>query len=143
MYRKILMCYHATHHSTVALGQAADVALACNAELHLLGIVRTDGGLALAQSAGSADVLGMEHERIRKALDIAAGKLFAEKINVLTAIREGEAVTEILSYAHRIKADLVVVGHSEKGAVARWFQGSTSSRLLNNLPCSLLIATQS
>lgn len=137
------MCYHATHHSTVALGQAADVALACNAELHLLGIVVTNGGMALAQSAGPTDVLGIEHDRIRKALDIAAGELFAQKVNVLTAIREGEPVTEILGYAHQIKADLVVLGHSEKGAVARWFQGSTSSRLLNNLPCSLLIATQS
>ena len=143
MYQKILMCYHATQHSAVALRQATDIARAFNAELHLLGIVVTSGGLAIAQSAGPTDVLGIEHERIRAALDQAASELAGQNVNVLTAIREGNAVTEILGYAHQIKADLVVLGHRERGAVARWFQGSTSSRLLDNLPCSLLIATQS
>ena len=122
--------------------QAAGLALACNAELHLLGIVVTTGAMAIAQSAGPTDVIGMEHQRLRKALDTAASELAQSNINTLTAIREGDAVTQILTYVHQIKADLVVMGHSEKGVLARWLQGSTSSRLLENLPCSLLIATE-
>ena len=34
-----------------------------------------------------------------------------------------------------------VVGHTGKGVLARLFQGSVGAELLNNLQCSLLVAT--
>jgi hypothetical protein len=34
-----------------------------------------------------------------------------------------------------------VLGHSEKGMIIHWFEGSVGTELLTNLPCSLLSAT--
>jgi nucleotide-binding universal stress UspA family protein len=59
----------------------------------------------------------------------------------VTAIRDGEAASEIIAYVHAVKADCVVVGHNHKGVLARWFEGSVGTRLLDALPCSLLVAS--
>ncbi len=55
-------------------------------------------------------------------------------------MREGEPVAEIVAYVREIKADLAIIGHRDRSAFARWFAGSTSERLLRELPCNLLIA---
>jgi len=140
LYQRILLCYHGTSHSAVALRQGTDIARFCEAELHVLGIVATTGGLAIAQAAGPSDLLGQERTRVQRALADADRDLTAKDINVITALREGDPATEILAYAHAIRAQLTVLGHSDKGALTRWFQGSTAGKLLHYLPCSLLIA---
>jgi nucleotide-binding universal stress UspA family protein len=38
-------------------------------------------------------------------------------------------------------ADLAMLGHTEKGVIARWFQDSLGAQLLDHLPCSLLIVS--
>jgi nucleotide-binding universal stress UspA family protein len=40
-----------------------------------------------------------------------------------------------------VDADLVIVGHSDKGILARWFEGSVGAGLVRDLPCNLLIAS--
>lgn len=142
MYRKILLAYNGSAHSAAALRQAADLARAFEAELHVLGIVVTTGGLAMAQAAGPTDVIEMERARIRQALEAAAHDLKDQGVNVSACIRQGDPSNEIVGYALKIKADLVVLGHTDKGMLTRWFQGSIGSKLLSHLPCSLLIATE-
>ncbi|HSC46457.1 MAG TPA: universal stress protein, partial [Gammaproteobacteria bacterium] len=51
----------------------------------------------------------------------------------------GDPVAEIVKLAERVKADLVVVGHRERGPVARWWNTPTSMSLLDKLDCSVLI----
>jgi nucleotide-binding universal stress UspA family protein len=58
---------------------------------------------------------------------------------VASVVRSGDPAVEIAAYAHEIGASLVVLGHTGKGALARWFQGSVGAKLLDHLPCSLLI----
>jgi nucleotide-binding universal stress UspA family protein len=141
MFGKILLAYDGSASGVAALRQSADLAHLCKAELHLLGIVLTTGFMALAEGSGSIDVWGRERESLQQALDAAVRYIGAQGVNVISSIREGDPQAEIIHYAHQIKADLVVLGHSGKGVIARWFEGSVGSKLLNNLPCSLLIAT--
>ena len=52
----------------------------------------------------------------------------------------GDSVHEICSFARKISADLIVVGHKhEKNWVARWWGGSGSSALVEHAPCSVLM----
>lgn len=140
MYHRIVVAYDGSTQSAAALEQATGLARVCNAELHLLGVVVTSGGFLIAQAAGPNDVWGMERKYIEEALDAAARELDGQGVNVVTGIREGDPAIEIVAYVHQINADLAVLGHTDKGLLARWFQGSTGARLLSNLPCSLLIA---
>ena len=140
MYQKILLAYNGPAYCTAALRQASDLARLCKAELHLLDVVGTTGWFLIAQSESSLDLLGMERKNVQEALESAADELAAQGVNVITSTREGDPVIEIVAYAHEIQADLAVLGHSDKGILARWFEGSTGAKLLSDLPCSLLIA---
>jgi nucleotide-binding universal stress UspA family protein len=140
MYRKILLAYDGSTHGIAALRQAADLALVCKAELHVLDIVVTPGGLLIAQPESSIDLWGMERRYVRETVEIAAHDLAGQGVNVVASCREGDPAIEIVRYAHEIQADLAVLGHSDKGVIARWFQGSTGADLFTDMPCSLLIA---
>jgi nucleotide-binding universal stress UspA family protein len=153
MYQKILLAYDSTVSSAAALRQSVDLARHCKAELHLLGVVvitPDDTAAAGASLVGGAmagaypvmnDIWRQDQAYLQHALDTAAHDLGGQGLSVSTSIRFGSPGIEIATCAHEIKADLVVVGHTGKGVLARLFQGSVGAELLNNLPCSLLVAT--
>jgi nucleotide-binding universal stress UspA family protein len=140
MYQKILVAYDGSSFSDVALRQAAELARLCKAELHMLGIVVTTGYMALAEGTAGIDIWGMERKQIEEALDAAARDLAGQGVNAVTSVREGDPASEIIAAAHAARADLVVLGHTDKGMFARWLEGSVGTGLLRDLPCSLLIA---
>ncbi len=141
MYQKILVAYNASAHSAIALEEAADIARASGGELHVLGIVVNTGALAIADTAAaSGSVLTIEHERIKEALDLVCSQLKDQGLNATGSVREGDAAQQIVATAYQIGADLAVIGHSNKGLLTRWFQGSVGARLMTELPCSLLVA---
>lgn len=140
MYRRILLAYNGTTYATAALGQGAELARLCGAELHLLGIIPAMSGFALAQAVGSHDVMGAEQQQLRTALEDAARQIVGSCSALHSVMRTGEPAAEIIAYAREIKADLTVIGHRDRSYFARWFTGSTSERLLRELPCNLLIA---
>lgn len=141
MFQKILLAYNGSVHSAAALQQAADLARLSSAELHILGIVVTSGAIAFAQAEGTIDIVEVERSRIKQAIETAATELSGQGINVAYSIRKGDPAEEIVNHAYKIKADLAVLGHTDKGVIARWFQGSIGAQLLSHLPCSLLIVT--
>lgn len=144
MFKKILLAYDGSEHTAAALRQSADLARLCSAELHLLGIVATTGNAVVAEAYGAAysgsDFFGQERKTIEEALEHATNEL-GEHISVHARIREGSPPEEIAAYAHEIGADLAIIGHSGKGFLARWFEGSTGAKLIRDLPCNLLVAT--
>ena len=142
VYQKILLAYDGTTSSSAALRQSVDLARHCKAELHLLGVVAATTATAVAEGfGGGTDIWGQDHDYLQQALDTAAHDLGGQGLSVSTSIRFGSPGIEIATCAHEIKADLVVVGHTGKGVLARLFQASVGAELLNNLPCSLLVAT--
>jgi nucleotide-binding universal stress UspA family protein len=52
----------------------------------------------------------------------------------------GDAVDEIVGYARKSNADLIVVGHKHlEGWARRWWRGSISKSLIEHAPCSVLV----
>jgi nucleotide-binding universal stress UspA family protein len=141
MYQKILAAYDGSTFSSVALRQAAGLALLCKGELHLVGIVATAGLAGMGEGIGGIDIWGMERVALEKAMEIAAQDLSRQGLKVNQSIREGIPAKEIAACAIELGADLVVVGHSDKGVLARWFEGSVGAGLLRDLPSNLLVAT--
>lgn len=141
MYRKILLAYDGATFSAAVLRQGSELARLCKAELHLLSIVITTGSMAIAEAVGPSDVWGLEQQDLQRVVETAAQDLHSQGLTVVTCIRSGDPAVEIAAYAHEIDADLVVLGHTSKGMLTRWFQGSVGARLLDHLPCSLLVVT--
>jgi len=141
MYKKILVAYDGSSFSDVALKQGSELARLCNADLHLVGIVATTAYMALAEGTASLDIWGIERKKLEAALDGAVREISDQGLKPSASIREGNPADEIAVSAVELKADLVVVGHSDKGAFARWFEGSVGAGLIRDLPCNLLVAT--
>ncbi len=140
MYDRILVAYNASNNSTVALREAVNIARVNNAELNVLAIVPNSGTFTTVELTGPMDVQGAVHNRVEEAVEAVSRELREDGINVKTNIRQGDPADQIIAAAYRMKADLVVIGHSTKGMLARWLQGSVGAKLLSDLPCSLLIA---
>ena len=141
MYRTIVLAYEGSESSAQALRQGVELARLCKSQLHLLGIAVTTGGMAIAESVGPQDVWGSARQNAfellaRTVLDI--GPLHPP---VISCVRQGEPAIEIARYVQDVDADLLVLGHTGKGLFSRWFQGSVGIKLLNELPCSVLVAS--
>jgi nucleotide-binding universal stress UspA family protein len=141
MYKKILIAYDGSEFSDVAMKQGCELARLCGAQIELVGIVATTGYSAMAEGVGGIDIWGMERDALEAALGHAARKMSGQGLKAQTSLREGNPAHEIASHAKEEGADLVVVGHSDKGILARWFEGSVGAGLLRELPCNLLVAT--
>jgi nucleotide-binding universal stress UspA family protein len=142
MYQKILLAYDGSTFTTAALKQGGQLALLCKAELHLLSIASTSGGMAIGEAAGNQDIWGQAKQELEKAVADVVNVMHEHQLTVITHIQYGDPATEIAAYARKIKADLLVLGHTRKGVLSRWLEGSVGARLLAHLPCSLLVATE-
>ena len=137
MYQKIIVAFDGADAGQAALQQGADLARLCRAELHVLGVVVSSGGLLLDPGIVPLDLLEAEREVLQAAMADAVRGLGH---HALTVTRDGEPAREIIAYAGEIHADLVVIGHGHKGLLARWFEGSVGAHLLAAMPCSVLVA---
>ncbi len=141
MFQKIVVAYESSGASEAALRRGAEMARACRGELHLLGIVVTSGGLLLDPAYVPDELIEAERRLLLDKLEDTARVFAHAGIPTNICIRDGGPTAEIIGYIKEIKADLAVIGHSYKGVLARWFEGSVGAQLLESLPCSLLIAS--
>lgn len=142
MYNKILVAYDGSEFSNAALHHGRDLAQLCGAELHLLGIVATKAYVISPEVFGAVDLWALERAEVEHAIERAAILLSDTGVELGTHIREGNPVEEIANYCAELDADLAIIGHSDKGLLARWLEGSVGAGLVKDLPCNLLIATR-
>lgn len=135
MYQRILLCYNGTLEGRKVLKEGAELARRFGAETHLLSVSRVDSGALAAEAPVPS---------LREALDqiLAEGvaRLKEMELAAVGHLAFGEPTAEIAACARRIGADLVVVGHRDRGALARWWSTSTGASLLDHCPCSILVA---
>jgi nucleotide-binding universal stress UspA family protein len=137
-YKTILLAYDGTEEGRRALLEGAELAKRFQAQTHLLAVITGKTGAAMAQ--GLAAAAPME-QTVYFQNTIGEGVRFFKKhgLQAQGHAVHGEPVEEIVKLAKQIGADLVVVGHRERGALARWWSTPTSMSLLEKLGCSVLI----
>ncbi|MDN3519201.1 universal stress protein [Aquisalimonas lutea] len=139
LYRRILMAYDGTEHGRLALEQGAEVARTNDAEVHLLAVLRLPASLGFMQEGYPQQWIDEQMEAVRKTLDEGVSRLRDAGLEVTGYQREGEPVIEISHLARELDVDLVVVGHTPRGRLARWWHGSVGTTLLDELRCSILV----
>ncbi|MBS4049465.1 MAG: universal stress protein [Alphaproteobacteria bacterium] len=139
MYRTILLAYDGTRAGREALDQGGELASLCHARVYLLAVVAHELGVALAEAAVPSDLPEREYQEVHGVLAVGAEELRRAGLSVETRLSEGNPAEEIGRMAHEVGADLIVVGHREQSALARWWGGSVGASLLAHSPCSLLV----
>ncbi len=141
MYRKIVLAYDGSEAGQQALLGCREFAELAKSELCLIAVVpqpiEMDSGEGTFSTAGYEE---SERARFREVLDEGLRRLEAMGLKATGEVGYGDTIVEIASYATRVGADLIVVGHRHReGWVKRWWRRSISKSLIEHAPCSVLV----
>ena len=142
MYQRILLAYDGSESGQKALLDCHDLAQWSKAALFLVA-VSPPPATAMAFEGGFYDGAHLEVERqqYQAILDDGLRRLRESGHVVEGELVTGDRVGEIVRYAQKIQADLIVVGHKHlDGWAERWWRGSSSPALIEHAPCSVLVA---
>ena len=140
MYRKIVLAYDGSREGRVVLREGADIAQRCQAEAHLLAVMRLPFAVPLAEGFNPQDMVKEELQHYQDILDEGVALLRERGLSAEGHLVQGDPVAQITTFAREIGADLIVVGHRSRGALARWWSGSVGVSLVDHAPCSILVA---
>ena len=130
-YKKILCPIGREENSRAAFETAARLARESHGTLYLVHVV------PLPPSIVSESVMLDDRGRAHIALERLAAQLPTTLSRVIM-VRFGNPAREITSLAHRIGADLIVVGTHGRSMMARLFQGNIAEKVIDNAPCPVL-----
>jgi nucleotide-binding universal stress UspA family protein len=139
MYKTVLLAYDGSLEGALALREGALLARRCGAKIVLLSVVPNTGGIQLAEGVAGG-VVAHQHDSYKALLKRAVEWLRERGFEASAKIVVGEPAPTIGKVANEVEADLVVVGHQRRSALARWWSGSTNAYLSDNIGCSLLMA---
>jgi nucleotide-binding universal stress UspA family protein len=140
-YQKILLAYNGSQDGKRALLESADLASFLQAETHVLAVASMPPSLFLTEGFVPEELLEEEKKRTQAVLDEGIRTLRERGFNATGHLAVGEPVEEVVRLAKSLRVDLIVVGHNQNSSfAARWWKGSVGATLLDQAPCSILVA---
>jgi len=139
LYKKVLLAYDGSVEGRRALREGARIAQLCGSEVFLLAVVEASAGIGTLDG-GFVLPIAEQIEDYKKILGEGAERLKTMGFTPTARLGIGEAGREIAKVAQEIGANLVVVGHRQDGALARWWFSSVGTYLVKHLHCSVLVA---
>ncbi|MFZ3136304.1 MAG: universal stress protein [Thermodesulfovibrionales bacterium] len=139
---KILVPVDGSQNSMEAVKVALQYAKTAKADVYLMTVTPFISGLDLEISAGAMDSLNESMKsRGEEVLSKAQGILTAEGISVKTILSSSiSAADDIVGFAEKEKADLIVIGSRGLGGKAtRFIMGSVASRVVSHAPCNVYV----
>jgi nucleotide-binding universal stress UspA family protein len=142
MYKRILLAYDGSDAGQKALLDGGELAQWSGAEVFLVAVMPSAMSF-VGLEGGVYDVELEEREKKKYGAVLEDGlrRLAAGGFTARGEVVVGEAVDEIVKYAKKVDANLIVVGHKHLDSwAARWWRGSISGALIEHAPCSVLVA---
>ena len=142
MYKTVLLCYDGSAEGRKALREGAMLARAMGSEAHLLAICRSL--VTTSPPEGVTSVLvDCEESSARAILEEGVRKLTDLGVKAQGTLLIGDPLAHIPSFAAKIHADLVVIGHRPRSRLSRWWSDSPQPVLLDRVGCSMVMAINS
>ena len=138
MYQKILLAFDGSPDGREALAQAERLASVCGATVHLLAVV--DAAESMLIGEAMAYIPENQQFVMQRVLEESVKRFQRAGCVATSEIRYGRPAEQIVLCAREMGARLIVVGHRDQGALARWLNGSVGESILHQPPCSVLIA---
>ena len=141
MYKQILLAYDGSQAGQKALLDCQDIVQWSGAALTLVAVMPKEVIFGVAEGGFyDPEIHAREKKSYKNVLDQRLRSLTDAGFKVSGEVLMGDSVHEICSFARKISAELIVVGHKhQKSWVARWWGGSGSSALVEHAPCSVLM----
>jgi nucleotide-binding universal stress UspA family protein len=141
MFKNILVAVDLEHDSDLdnLLRIASKIATIQNAKVNLLHVISAAPAVVSQFLPESYET--MASEKVEQDLTALAAKVELAEGTATISVRFGSVYQEILAYADKIGADLIIVA-SHKPNVGDYLLGTTASRIVRHAPCSALVVRQ-
>ena len=137
MFTKILVAIDGSPASEKALAAAVDLAAHYRAESTALGVAEVPEVVGMIDEV---DELRQGTEAYLRQIGEAAVSFARSRGVILRSVLvRGHAADAIVQFAESEGVNLVVVGPCGHSRIARFFLGSTSDRVSEHCPCSVMI----
>jgi nucleotide-binding universal stress UspA family protein len=137
MFHKILVAIDGSPASEKALAAAVDLAAHYKAELTALGVAELPEVVAMVDEV---DEIRQGTEAYFRGISEAAVEYGKSRgVALRSVVVRGHAADAILRYAENEGMNLIVVGQQGHSRIARFFLGSTSDRVSEHAPCTVMI----
>lgn len=143
-FNKILVAVDFSEHSQVAVGYAAELSRAFDAEVILCHVVEQADMLSQLPPSGEAyfppNWSQIQERDAREECERLLREAGIERSRVV--IRAGTPFLEVVRLARDEQADLILVGTHGRGAIAHMLLGSVAETIVRNAPCPVLTVRQ-
>jgi nucleotide-binding universal stress UspA family protein len=137
MFHKILVAIDGSPASEKALATAVDLATHYNADLTALGVAEFPEVVGMVDEV---DELRQSAETHFRQLGEAAVEYARSRgVALRSVVVRGHAADAIVRFAEGEGMNLVVVGQHGHSRIARFFLGSTTDRVSEHCPCTVMI----
>jgi len=142
MYTSIVVGTDGSPSSMGAVQQAAELAKATGATLHIACVTRLARDVAAVSFETLSIPTGFDDAAMADAdAAIARATQVAGQVTSDTQghVLQGEAASALMSLCENVSADVLVVGSRGMTGAARFLLGSVPNRCAHHAPCSVLI----
>ena len=141
MFKRVLLCYDGTEAGRRALRRGAELAILLGAHVSVLSIATDDLGNAavLAGAAGQACIVD-EPAHYHKLLSESVDWLKARGVSAEGHATNGDYLEQIVAFAARLNADLIVLGHYPRPTGGSWWSASKRTSLADRVKCCIFVA---
>jgi nucleotide-binding universal stress UspA family protein len=142
-FKKILVAVDGSDPSLDASAVAIDLAKSNNAELIVLFIISPPpySVYEYAITGRSKEIETIEREKAQQVVDKVKQKATENKVSVKTAvlIQYTSVVKEIVEYAEKMNADMIVIGSKGSSGFKKLLIGSVASGVVAYSHCPVLV----
>jgi len=142
MYQSIVVGTDGSPTAECAVGQAAKLARACGARVHVVSAYRPASAPRVRGGEGAPEVRAVEPgpaDQVTAILDHAVAVFRAEGVEAESHARRGDPADVLLSAAEDHDADLIVVGNRGMSGTKRFLLGSVPDKISHHASCNVLI----
>ena len=137
MFTKILVAIDGSPASEKALAAAVDLAANYRAELTALGVVEVPEVVGMIDEVD--EIRQGTEAYLRQINEAAVNYAHSRRVVLRSVLVRGHAAEAIVKYAESEGVNLIVVGQHGHSRIARFLLGSTSDRVSEHSPCTVMI----
>ena len=143
MFRSIVVGTDGSETANEAVRQAAQLAAALGARVHLVCVYEpvpsTEGFAVEGDAHAESGWLLRPREAVDATLEEAAAVFAKAGVAVERYAQRGDPADAILDVAEERGADLIIVGNRGQTGAKRFLLGSVPNRISHHAPCAVLI----
>jgi nucleotide-binding universal stress UspA family protein len=137
MFNKILVAIDGSPASEKALAAAVDLAAHYKADLTVLSVAVTPEVVGMVDEVDELRQSAEAH--FRQIGEAAVAYARSRGLALRSVVVRGHAADAIVRYAESEGMNLVVIGQHGHSRIARFFLGSTTDRVSEHCPCTVMI----